>query len=76
MTAKANLRRSGTPTRVSELFLPTILCLLSRRPQSAPSLLRPPPETGERAAPGTRVTALHDRPAHLPARTSAGQVNR
>ncbi len=74
MTAKTDLHRPGTPTRVSELLLPTILCLLSRGPESATSfssLLRPQPEAGERPEPGTRVTALHDRPLSPRAR----QVN-
>ena len=74
MTAKAGLRPPGPPTRVSELLLPTILCLLSRGPQSATSfsrLLHPKQQPAECSVPGTRVTS-----ATASAPPATGQVDR
>jgi hypothetical protein len=48
MTPARNLRPASTPTRVSELLLPTVISLLTRGPASAATfstLLQPRPDT-------------------------------
>ncbi len=67
--AAHDLRPTSTPTRVSELLLPTVLSLLTRAPASAArfsTLLRPQPEPRACPLPDTRVQESPSEPPAIP----------